>query len=196
MHAVREVGAQVVAASAGCNVSGTYNAMVEPYLGPGFSYRELVHEGLQNKQLPPAAMRSRIIRPLQLANELRNRMKSRGARGLLIAAAYRPKGGAAMSQHKFNRALDLDLIPGDYELAQGFVIEAVNMLCVLGANENLRLGIYGRPGSCASIRVHIDTAPGARGWQHYGSKVLTLAQSDIPKVAAKMGLQVPARRTK
>lgn len=171
-----------------------YRTLVSPYLAPGFSFRELVNEGLQNKQLPPEKYRTRMIRPLQLANALRLRMKMRGARGLLLHAAYRPKGGSMFSAHKTNCALDLDLIPGDYGLADEFVVEAVTMLCTLGHSENLRIGIYGRPGSCSSIRIHLDTKTGARGWQHYGGRELSLAASDIPKVAAKLGMALPPRR--
>lgn len=171
-----------------------YETLVAEALKPGFSFRELVNEGLQNKQLPPVKYRTPMVRLLQIANSLRFQMMQRGAKGLLIHAAYRPKGGAASSAHKTNRALDLDLIPGDYDMADEFVIEGVTMLCTLGHNENFRLGVYGKPGSCRSIRLHIDNKPGARGWQHYGSNVLTLAQSDIPKVAQKLGLPIPARR--
>lgn len=170
-----------------------YKTLVDPYLQPGFSFRELVHEGLQNKQPPPQKYWTKIIRPLQIANELRRRIMQRGAKGLLITAAYRPKGGAVLSKHKINNALDLDLLPGDYDLAQAYVTEAVTILCTWGQTENLRLGIYGRPGSCASIRVHIDTSTGARGWQHYAGKQLSLAASDIPKVAEKCGLALPPR---
>ncbi len=175
--------AEVVEAREGGVVMDAYETLVTPYLEPGFSYRELVHEGLQNKQFPPQKYWSKIIRPLQIANALRSRMMTRGAKGLLLHAAYRPKGGAVLSKHKVNQALDLDLMPGDYDLGTGFVLEAVTLLCTWGQKENLRLGIYGKPGSCASIRVHIDTATGARGWQHYGSKVLSFAESDIAIVA-------------
>lgn len=174
-------------------MADAYEALVGPYLAPGFTYRELVNDSLQNKRLPPQKYWTRMIRPLQLANELRTRVMSRGARGLLIHAAYRPKGGALFSKHKVNCALDLDLLPGDYDMADEYVVEAVTMLCTLGHHENLRIGVYGKPGSCRSIRIHLDTAAGARGWQHYGSKVLSLAQSDIAKVADKIGLAIPAR---
>jgi hypothetical protein len=173
----------------------TYEALLAPYLKPGFAFREIVND-TPTHEMPPSKYFVRMIRLLQIANELRERMLMRGARGLRVNAAYRPKGGALFSAHKSNRALDLDLLPGDYELGTGLVLEAVTMLCTWGHSENFRLGVYGRPGSCASIRVHIDTSTGARGWQHYGGRELSLAKSDITTVANRIGLALPPRRSK
>jgi hypothetical protein len=169
-----------------------YKTFLGPHLGPGFGFREIVNQ-TRTHELPPRKMWPAMVRTLQLANELRDRIMKRGARGLLCNAAYRPKGGSLFSAHKKNIALDLDLMPGDYDMATGFVLEAVSMLCTHGATERLRIGVYGRPGSCASIRIHIDTNSGARGWQHYGGRELSLAKSDITTMAAKLGLKIPAR---
>lgn len=169
-----------------------YALLVEPHLAPGFSFRELVWEGSKNRELPPRKHWNNIIGALQAANRIRLRMKERGAHGILLHAAYRPKGGAVFSAHKTNYAVDIDLMAGDYDLAGEFVEEGVRELCSPGSN--IRLGIYGRPGSEKSIRLHVDTKKGARGWQHYGGRELSLAKSDIPRVARRLGLVVPGQK--
>lgn len=170
-----------------------YAAFIAEALKPGFLFRELV-TGAQNKQLPPRSMWARIIPALAFANELRARMMDNAADGLLSVAAYRPKGGAETSQHKFNRALDLDLFPSDYGLSKVYATEAVRLFCELGPSQSLGLGLYGRPGSCATIRVHIDVGKHAsedRGWQIYGSRELGLAKSDIATIAKREGWTLP-----
>jgi len=171
-----------------------YEKFLAPHLSPGFAFRELV-TGAQNKQCPPRSMWPRIVPALAFANVLRLRMmQEHGAKGLLCVAAYRPKGGAATSQHKFNRALDLDLFPSDYGLAPMFATEAVRLFCDYGSRQSLGLGLYGRPKSCATIRVHIDVGKhesADRGWQIYGSRELGLAASDIATIAKREGLVLP-----
>lgn len=167
-----------------------YESVVAEALAPGFAFRELVRGGNPRKALPPEKWWPRMIRPLQIANLLRDRMLARGARGLVIHAAYRPLGGAKLSQHKFNRALDLDLLPGDYHLAGAFAEEATRLYCELGGSEALGVGLYGRPGKEATIRVHIDCAR-TRQWHYYGQLKLTGTRTDLVRIAKRLGLTVP-----
>lgn len=174
-----------------------YAELLRPHLTPGFSFRELVN-GTQNHAMPPRAMWSRIIRPLQLANILRVRMiVNHKARGLLLHASFRPKGGAATSQHKYNRALDLDLLPQDYDKAKAFAAEAVRLFCEFGPTESLGLGLYGRFKSCATIRVHLDVGKHSeldRGWQIVGQREVGLKASDIPIIAKREGWVLPGQK--
>lgn len=171
-----------------------YEKFLAPHLKPGFVFRELV-TGAQNKMLPPKSMWPRIVPALDFANVLRLRMmQEHGARGLLCVAAYRPNGGAATSQHKFNRAMDLDLFPEDYKLAKEYATMAVRLFCDYGPKQSLGLGLYGRFGSCATIRVHIDVGKhesADRGWQIYGSRERGLLKSDIATIAKREGLVLP-----
>jgi hypothetical protein len=178
-------------------IEAEYAALLAPYLKPGFVFRELVN-GTQNHAMPPKSMWPRIIRPLQLANLLRdNMMMNYNAKGLLLQAGFRPKGGATTSQHKYNRALDLDLFPSDYHLAGKFATEAVRLFCKYGETESLGLGLYGRKGSCATIRVHLDVGKHEtidRGWQIVGGREYGLKASDIPAIAKLEGLQLPGMK--
>lgn len=170
-----------------------YEELLRPHLTPGFSFREIVN-GNRAHRMPPRSMWSRMIRLLQLANALRQEMISRGAKGLLVNAAYRPDGGAATSQHKYNRALDLDLFPSDYGLAGRFAKEAVRMFCLNAPYESLGLGLYGRLKSCATIRVHLDVGKHAeqdRGWQIVGGREYGLSSSDIKRIADREGWELP-----
>ena len=170
-----------------------YAKFLEPHLAPGFAFREIVN-GNRTHRMPPRSMWSRMVRPLQIANVLRSIMITRGAKGLLVNAAYRPEGGAATSQHKYNRALDLDLFPSDYDLAPEFATEAVNLFCLNAPYESLGLGLYGRLKSCATIRVHLDVGKHAtedRGWQIVGGKEYGLSKSDIARIAAREGWTLP-----
>lgn len=143
-----------------------YAAMLAPHLSPGFGFRE-VYDGTRTKRLPPRPLWPRIVRTLQLANELRYAMvNEHGAKGLRINAAYRPDGGAKNSQHKFNRALDLDLLPGDYHLTRAYYEEAVRLWCEHGRVDQVGLGLYCPGDHCQGIRVHIDTGWWCRTWQH------------------------------
>jgi hypothetical protein len=171
-----------------------YEKFLAPHLKPGFVFRELV-TGAQNKMLPPKAMWPRILPAISFAKLLRVRMmEMHGAKGLLCVAAYRPKGGAETSQHKYNRALDLDLFPSDYKFAEDYATEAVRLFCEIGPGQSLGLGLYGRFGSCATIRVHIDVGKhesADRGWQIYGSRERGLKASDIATIAKREGLALP-----
>lgn len=172
-----------------------YRALVEPYLSPGFGFRELVNH-TYNQMLPPKRLWHRVIPCLQFGNVLRSRMMARhGARGLLLHAAYRPKGGAASSLHKVNGAIDYDLFPGDYSLAPQFATELVRLFCEVSVEDSCGLGLYGRHGSCATIRGHIDfgkyKSGQDRGWQIYGRRQVGLAKSDIARIAKREGFILP-----
>lgn len=168
-----------------------YEALLADDLAPGFKIRELV-DGTQAKQMPPSFMWQSMQRPLRLANELRTRMIERhGAHGLRCNAAYRPTGGALHSQHKKNRALDLDLLEQDYGLTRVWYVEAVTLWCELGNDEILGLGLYCPKDYCQGIRIHIDVAAfgrtHSRHWQH-GYKAGT---SDVILIARHLGLALP-----
>jgi hypothetical protein len=171
----------------------SYQDVVGPHLGPGFVYSELVKRGSPRHALPPEKWWPRMVRPLQLANLLRERMRARGARGLRIQAAFRPSGGAALSQHKFNRALDLDLLPGDQtpDLRRAFAEEATKLYCELGSTEEIGIGLYGRPKSEATLRVHVDCGARTRQWHYYGQLKLTGPKTDLRRIAERLGLDVP-----
>jgi hypothetical protein len=171
-----------------------YIDVVGPHLGPGFVYSELVKRGSPRHVLPPEKWWPRMVRPLQLANLLRSRMLERGARGLRIQAAFRPLGGALASQHKTNRALDLDLLPEDYELAGAYAEEAVRLLCEMAPTESLGVGIYGRRKTYRTIRVHLDVGKHAerdRGWQISGRNEYPMHDSDMLAIAERLGLTLP-----
>lgn len=132
-----------------------------------------------------------MVRPLQLANLLRERMLLRGARGLRIQAAFRPLGGVKTSAHKHNRALDLDLLPGDFtpELKAAFYEEAVKLYCELGHAEVLGLGLYCARGKQAGLRVHLDAGHGfkSRTWQG----VPSIRPPACHVIATRLGLTLP-----
>jgi len=164
-----------------------YRTAIEHALYPGFGFAEICRPGSRTHQLPPESMWKRIIRPLQLANELRKTMIEKGAKGLRCNAAYRPEGGAANSQHKHNRALDLDLLPGDYNLTKVYYEEAVRLWCCYGHNERMGLGLYCARDVQQGIRIHIDIGFYTRTWQH-GSGA---GQADALIIADRLGLDLP-----
>jgi hypothetical protein len=166
-----------------------YAACLASSLSPGFSINELVN-GTRTKMLPPEHMWDRMKRPLQLANALRDVMKEKhGAPGLRVNAAFRPVGGARNSMHKMNRALDLDLLPGDYKLTHVYYEEAVRLWCTLGRDEPIGLGLYCPGDACNGIRVHIDSGfyPRSRHWQH-GAHA---GKADQIIIANRLGLLLP-----
>lgn len=169
----------------------SYVDVIGTYLKPGFVYRELV-TGAYNKAMPPEYMHKRMVRPLQLANELRYAMMSRhGAHGLRLHAAYRASGGAKDSAHKHNRALDLDLLPKDYALKAAYYEEAVRLWCEYGHDEDIGIGLYCARDVCAGIRVHLDVGHRSysRHWQH-GTKA---GKSDVIVIAERLKLHIPGR---
>ena len=132
-------------------------------LGHGFELGELVRSGPRHMP-PPMRLWRNMPATLALANELRRRMVEVGARGLTVAAAYRPAGGAADSRHKHNQALDLDLLPGDGHLQDEYVQVAAGLW---REHEHLRMGAgtYAPDGARWSRRIHIDAGYRYRTWQ-------------------------------
>lgn len=177
-----------------------YYEFLQPHLGPGFAFREIVN-GNRTHQMPPRRLWPRMPPVLDLANELRlTMMDKHGAKGLLCHAAYRPVGGAATSMHKLNAAGDFDLYPSDYGLAGEYATELVRLFCARGGpdtapSDSVGLGVYGRKGSCATIRGHLDVGKslggGDRGWQIVGSREYGLKSSDIAVIAKREGLVLP-----
>lgn len=169
----------------------TYADVLAPQLAPGFVYREIVN-GTRRKALPPVSMWKRMLRPLQLANELRFVMMDRhGAKGLRVNAAFRATGGAGDSAHKRNRALDLDLLEQDYHLKAVYYEEGARLWCEYGHDEDLGIGFYCPRDVCAGVRIHIDVGhrPYSRHWQHgYAA-----GRSDVVVLSERLGLHIPGR---
>jgi hypothetical protein len=160
-----------------------YRAIIAPHCGPAFAFREICKPPNVRFQVPPFAMARRMIPTLELANELRLRMSYRcdregwGFHGLRVNAAFRPRGGAPNSQHKHNRALDLDLMFRDWdpatvdrstEIRRAWYEVAVGLWLELGREERIGLGLYCSRGRDYGVRVHIDTGYGYRTWQIAG----------------------------
>lgn len=146
-----------------------YRSILTPQLGKGFEFGELVKPGNRRLEVPPTErLMRRMLATLELANELRARMVAIGCKGLRINAAYRPKGGAALSQHKYNRALDLDLLQPDYDKKAVYYEEAVKLWVEAAKHAYIGLGFYCPGDACAGIRVHIDVGGygHSRTWQH------------------------------
>lgn len=136
-------------------------------LGKGFAFREIVKPDSPRHALPPAELWHRMVPTLALAHVVREAMKDRGARGLRIAAAYRPAGGEADSVHKVNGALDLDLLPGDGMLADELA-EVVAEVWAAHRHLEMGAGTYAPDGRLWTNRVHIDTGFRHRCWQGTG----------------------------
>lgn len=154
---------------------------------------QLVGPAQTRKAMPPQSMWKAIIPTIKIAVTLRNAMLSRGATGLLVRAAYRPRGGAALSAHKYNAALDLDLKVSDVkregdELRLAYAEEATRLWCLLGRSHKIGLGLYGGKGSERTWRVHIDTR-GCRSWQHAGST--SVHPPATLTIARRLGLDLP-----
>lgn len=167
-----------------------YRSTIADALEPGFGFAEICRPGSRTHMLPPRHKWRRIIRPLQVANELRKRMMEKyGAKGLKCNAAFRPVGGAAMSMHKRNSALDLDLLPGDYKLTTDYYAEAVRLWCEVGEHEAMGLGFYAPGDSCGGIRVHVDLGfySHSRCWQHGAHPGV----ADQIIIAKRLGLTLP-----
>ena len=145
----------------------------------GFSYHELVkphHKDRAEKPRfaePPKGLWRRMAPTLVAANELRGWLVEGddAPRGLRVAAAYRPRGGASNSQHKRNAALDLDLMPGDYHHTHRLYETAVRFWCEFGRELKMGLGLYPAGIRRADgIRIHIDTGYRCRSWQITGGR--------------------------
>lgn len=139
-----------------------YDAFLDSFslLGCGFEFGELVRAKSPRHVRPPREMWPAMVPTLALALELRERMLVHGARGLFVAAAYWPAGGAADSRHKVNAAIDLDLLPGDERLQLRYAEVAAELW---REHKHLRVGAgtYAPESSRGTHRVHLDT-----GWRH------------------------------
>jgi hypothetical protein len=149
----------------------SYEQYLEPVLGHGFEYRELVKPWRRDWRgrfrLPPEELWPRMLLTMDVANQLRAKWIAIGGAGLRVAAAYRPRGGARQSQHKVNAALDLDLLRTDYDKTQRWYGLAAEFWHQWGNAYDLGLGLYCRPERSGGIRVHIDTGHHRRTWQQY-----------------------------
>jgi len=136
-------------------------------LGHGFVFREIVRLSSPRHMLPPPALWHRMVPTLALAHQLRQRVIDLGGAGLAVAAAYRPAGGEADSQHKHNAALGLALLPGDRSHAYAFARVAAE---TWRAYEDLEVGLgtYAPARALWSNRVHLDTGYRFRCWQGTG----------------------------
>jgi hypothetical protein len=140
-----------------------------------------------------------------------------GGSGLLIKAAYRPRGGAKYSLHKVNAALDLDILPADYDKTRLWYETAVRVWCMAGRagfdaddgcapmyrvapppgtpaatpTGGVGLGLYCKPGRFDGIRVHIDTGKRCRTWQYYKGKAVFYPAAFT--IADDLGLEFPTR---
>ncbi len=180
----------------------------EGLTGRGFSVGELVkprHRDLRGKfKAPPPDLWQRMGPTLALANELRLWMREGddGARGLRVAAAYRPTGGARYSQHKRNAALDLDLFPSDYDLTRDYYEAAVRLWCEYGRDLKMGLGLYCSSNRRDGIRVHIDTGYRCRSWQISGGRSLKPYRRNgkpVPlavDIVRELGLVLPSEDVK
>ncbi len=189
-------------------IKGQYSEFLDSLqlLGRGFSYRELVRPFYGDVRgrfrEPPRNVWHRMVPTLAVANDLRRRLcdgtgDELALRGLRVAAAYRPSGGAPRSQHKVNAALDLDLLPGDIEHAERFYRCAVQLWCEYGKTLKMGLGLYCSSRSRGGIRVHVDTGFRCRTWQIRGGRSirpyvhLGRPQPLAVELAAELGLTPP-----
>ncbi len=158
-----------------------YGAILAPELGRGFALGELVRPGSRRHRLPPRPFLGNMLPTLAVANTLRRAVLSRDVdahapivgpigTGLAVAAAYRPEGGSRRSRHKWNQALDLDLIGAglDSELGMRRYYRAAVLVWYTAAASGLRvgLGLYCNRDRCAGRRVHLDVGYRTRTWQH------------------------------
>jgi hypothetical protein len=172
----------------------TYEEMLRErdVLGHGFSYRELVSRWPnRRKAKPPRHLWENIITTMDMANILRKRMVERGASGLRITAAYRPRGGASSSKHKVNAALDLDLLKRDRSLAVIYHDEAARLFSDFAVQHKMGMGFYGWSYK-AGLRIHIDTCSRTRprSWWHHGGRVL---RSPVWRLMEELNLPDPEK---
>lgn len=178
-----------------------YRAIIEPYCGPSFSFREICKPPSRRHALPSEKLARNIIPTLELANEARIRMAYRCDRegwpfhGLRVNAAYRPFGGASDSQHKHNGALDLDAMLVDWDPAT--VDHSVDFRrawyeVLVGLwHENrkeMRLGLYCSRGRDYGVRGHIDCGRNVtRTWQIAGKSTYVKPACAFA-IAGRLGL--------
>lgn len=160
-------------------------------LDGGFRYGELVSHTRHNKMEPPEDLWHRMVPTLLLAIQLRAQMIELGAHGLRINAAYRPDGGARLSQHKRNAALDIDLLDEDRPMGVKFYAAAAKLWSDYGTDYQMGLGFYGPQAKrFGGIRVHIDTGWKSRCW--WGNPSIGPLPAEICR---ENGWPVPSRRS-
>lgn len=135
-------------------------------LGRGFIYREVVRDDAAHLE-PPRRLWPRQASALVLAHSLRARVVERGARGLVLRAAYRPHGGEVRSLHKLAAAVDLDLLEIDHGLAGIFAEVAADLWDEL-RDLPVGAGTYAPEGVLRTQRVHLDFGYRHRAWQGTG----------------------------
>jgi len=122
--------------------------------------------------MPPSEFWPHLAQILEAAIEFREiAMREAHVKGLKVAAAYRPAGGASRSAHKWGKALDLDRIGGDgiayYRCAVKFWSENADKF-----QGGMGLGLYCAPGRVGGVRVHLDIGHQTRTWQiHRGKSI-------------------------
>lgn len=162
-------------------------------IGHGFGYGEIVRPGSHRKDNPPRRLWDGFVPTFALAHELRARLLAlTDARGLNVAATFRPRGGAAGSLHKKNKAIDLDLLSVDRGFAVDFYRVAVELWCAWGDVLDIGLGLYCAKGQAGGMRAHIDTGYRCRTWQKLGG----VGFADPPAavtIARGLGLRLPAK---
>lgn len=142
-------------------------------LGFGFAYGELV-DGDRRRREPPRTLWQNMVPTLALAHLLRQRMVTRGARGLRVNAAYRPKSGGR--RHRWNTALDLDLLPGDRRHGPALLEELARVYREHADALAVGAGSYHPKGSRWTNRAHLDTGTGGprpNTWQISGGQYVT-----------------------
>lgn len=170
-----------------------YAEILGPELGRGFSIGEFVEPGNRRFVLPPTErLMRRMVPTLRLANELRAVMvEKHGAKGLAVHAAYRPHGGAKLSMHKYNRALDLDLFEHDVERLGGVYYEEAVRLWAGNPKLDIGLGLYCPSNVQRGHRVHFDVGGYGhpRTWQHGWNAGV----ADALLICDRLGLPRPGR---
>lgn len=131
-------------------------------LGGGFEYPEIYRPRSPRHLMPPATMWPGMVAVLASAHWVRTQLVAVGGHGLVIAAAHRLEGGAPKSKHKLNRALDLDLLSTEPELAERFLVVGARFY-KMHAHLRCGVGSYHGKGTRATRRLHVDV--GARRWR-------------------------------
>lgn len=179
--------------------AGTYRRFLADLdlLDRGFRFGEIVDPRTYRKTHPPEDLWPNMPPTLALGHALRTVMvEEHGARGLLVRASYRPKGSRVKdSAHPKNRALDLDLLHRDYQLASVYYEEAVKLWVAVGAELDVGLGLYCRAGNTSGIRVHFDTHHRSypRTWQCSGRSFVNGTGRAALRICRRLGLDPPSR---
>lgn len=116
-----------------------------------FSPEEFYKPRSRSLKLPPKDVWENILPVLDSLLGLRVRWNA----PLIIKAAYRPEGGAPRSQHKSNRALDVDC-----DLREGNIVDWRKLTVELYRQHSLSIGHYMNNPQ----RVHIDCRARQSSW--------------------------------